>query len=181
MAQPPQQPPLRNPPAPPPAPAKSPVRADPEVNPLSGAVDTRPVAVTADTSRNPMLQACFNLPQGATGVTSLNTTEARLLAAVSPQSFSAMKPLFQGAGHVSSSVATPTTGAVLTANPGAVLAKPAATLSYQWTRDGANIASATAATYTVVAGDLTKNIACTVTATNASGAAVSLLKGMVPL
>jgi len=42
--------------------------------------------------------------------------------------------------------------------------------AYQWTRDGTNIAGATAATYTLAAADVPGHgIACVVTATNATG------------
>ena len=43
--------------------------------------------------------------------------------------------------------------------------------TYQWLRDGANIAGATVSTYVVVAGDLGHAISCKVTATNANGSA----------
>lgn len=41
--------------------------------------------------------------------------------------------------------------------------------TYQWTRGGVNIASATSGTYTLVAADRGQNIVCVVTATNAGG------------
>jgi hypothetical protein len=143
------------------------------------AADARPYAFTADTTINPLSQKCFNLPQGKTGVTALNSTEARVLATMA-NSFSAAEAVFQGTGHVSSPVATPTTGTVLTAKPGTIYGKPAPALTYQWTKNGTNIAAATAATYTVVAGDLGALITCIVTATNASGATASTLSGVRP-
>lgn len=143
-------------------------------------LDPRPFAVTADTTRPGASQKCFNLPQGKAGTTSLNSTEARVLATM-PYNFSALKPVFQGAGYVSSPANPPTTGTVLTAKPGTVYAKPAATLTYQWTRNGTNIAGATSATYTVVAGDLGTRTGCVVTATNASGATTSTLAPVAPV
>jgi hypothetical protein len=42
---------------------------------------------------------------------------------------------------------------------------------YQWLRDGSNIASATNATYVLVAADSTHSLSCSVTATNPAGSA----------
>lgn len=41
--------------------------------------------------------------------------------------------------------------------------------AYQWTRDGSNIAAATASTYTTVSADIGHAVGCTVTATNTGG------------
>ena len=60
-------------------------------------------------------------------------------------------------------------GQTLTANPGSWGGKTPITFTYQWTRDGANIASATAATYLLVAADKNHVIGCKVTATNSTG------------
>jgi|SRR6516162_1984496 hypothetical protein len=61
-------------------------------------------------------------------------------------------------------------GKVLTALPGSYRGVTPITLTYQWTRDGANIASATTATYTIIAADVGHVISCNETATNAQGA-----------
>jgi len=58
---------------------------------------------------------------------------------------------------------------ILTAVPG--IWAPFATFTYQWKRDGTNIAGATAQTYTLVAGDVGKAITVAVTATNTAGSA----------
>jgi hypothetical protein len=62
------------------------------------------------------------------------------------------------------------TGKVLTALPGSYKGLTPITLTYQWTRDGTNIASATATTYTLVAADVGHTISCNETATNSQGA-----------
>jgi len=54
-------------------------------------------------------------------------------------------------------------GSTLTSTPG-TWSEPAPTLAYQWTRDGAPIAGATAPTYRLTAGDAGAAIALTVTA-----------------
>ena len=63
---------------------------------------------------------------------------------------------------------TPTVGSTLTCSQGTWFNSPTS-YAYQWLRDGANIAGATASTYVVVAGDLGHAISCKVTATNAFG------------
>jgi hypothetical protein len=60
---------------------------------------------------------------------------------------------------------------VLTAWPG--VWAPFAAFSYQWKKDGVNIPGATAATYTVVTGDIGSAISVAVTATNAGGSATA--------
>ncbi|MCX5569600.1 hypothetical protein [Kaistia nematophila] len=64
-----------------------------------------------------------------------------------------------------------TQGSVLTAVPGRWSGEPSFT--YQWKRDGTNIAGATNSTYTLVAGDAAKAISVAVTGTNAAGNATA--------
>lgn len=62
-------------------------------------------------------------------------------------------------------------GTVLAVMPGTWRGATPITLTYQWTRDGANITGATATSYTLVAADVPgHSIACVETATNAQGA-----------
>jgi len=63
---------------------------------------------------------------------------------------------------------TGTVGQTLACTTGTWVGSPTS-YTYQWTRDGTNIAAATAATYVLVAADSTHQIACVVTATNATG------------
>lgn len=60
-----------------------------------------------------------------------------------------------------------TQGSTLTAIPGKWTGEPAFT--YQWKRDGTNIAGATSASYTLVVADATKSISVSVTGTNPAG------------
>jgi hypothetical protein len=53
------------------------------------------------------------------------------------------------------------------------------TFSYQWKRDGANIGSATASTYTLAAADVGKKISVTVTASNTTGSVTSAETGLI--
>lgn len=70
--------------------------------------------------------------------------------------------------------------AVLTASTGTWTATPSS-YAYQWTKDGDDISGATTATYTVLAGDSGKRVACRVTATNASGdAEMTTLQSPIP-
>jgi hypothetical protein len=63
-------------------------------------------------------------------------------------------------------------GQVLSSTTGVWQGAPTS-YAYQWRRDGAAIGGATAATYTLVAGDSTHSITCVVTATNSLGSAAS--------
>ena len=64
-----------------------------------------------------------------------------------------------------------TLGSVLSTTNGTWTAKPAATFTYQWKRNGSNIIGATNSTYTLVNEDGATNITCQVTATNDFGSA----------
>ena len=66
---------------------------------------------------------------------------------------------------------TAAVGQELTCSQGTWTGSPAPTYAYQWKRDGADIAGATASPYEVVAGDAGHALTCTVTATNAGGSA----------
>lgn len=66
---------------------------------------------------------------------------------------------------------TTTLGSVLTTTNGTWTAKPTATFTYQWKRNGSNIIGATNSTYTLVNDDGATNITCEVTATNDFGSA----------
>ncbi|CAB4142112.1 hypothetical protein UFOVP425_48 [uncultured Caudovirales phage] len=68
---------------------------------------------------------------------------------------------------------TTTLGSVLTTTNGTWTAKPAATFTYQWKRNGSNIVGATNSTYTIVVADSAANITCEVTATNDFGSAAA--------
>lgn len=63
-------------------------------------------------------------------------------------------------------------GELLSTTDGTWTGTPAPTYTYQWTRDGVDIGGATSATYTVVAADISAQIACEVTATNSAGSAM---------
>jgi hypothetical protein len=72
-----------------------------------------------------------------------------------------------------------TVGSVLTCSPGTWSGYPAPTFAYQWTLDGVDIAGAVASTYTSLAGDAGKTVACRVTATNSEGSASATAAGVV--
>ena len=63
---------------------------------------------------------------------------------------------------------TPTVGSTLACSAGTWSNSPTI-YTYQWDRDGSSIADATTATYTVQSADIGHELACTVTASNASG------------
>lgn len=69
-------------------------------------------------------------------------------------------------------------GSLLTSTSGAWTGTPAPTFTYQWRRDGANIAGATSATYTVTLADAGAQLTCRVTATNSAGTAGATSNGL---
>ncbi len=60
----------------------------------------------------------------------------------------------------------------LTCNPGSWTGSP--TFTYQWLKNGTPIPAATSNTYAVQAGDVTSNLQCVVTGTNAGGGAAAV-------
>lgn len=64
---------------------------------------------------------------------------------------------------------TATVGQVLSCSTGTWTGTATITFTYQWKRDGSNIGSATASTYTLVTADTGAAITCTVTGTNSVG------------
>lgn len=76
---------------------------------------------------------------------------------------------------------TATDGEVLAATDGEWSAFPAPTYAYAWQRDGAPIGAATAATYTLITGDVGAVITVKVTATNSAGATVAESLGTEPV
>lgn len=70
---------------------------------------------------------------------------------------------------------TAQSGQVLTCNPDAShwTGQPAPGFTYQWLRDGADIAGATASTYVAGDADVAHQVACKVTGANASGSATA--------
>ena len=64
---------------------------------------------------------------------------------------------------------TATVGELLSTTDGTWTGAPPITFTYQWQRNGSNIGSATASTYTLVAADAGNPIRCVVTGTNTYG------------
>lgn len=64
-------------------------------------------------------------------------------------------------------------GDTLTATAGTWTGTPEPTFTRQWTRNGTNIAGATATTYVITAADQGTNVAVKVTATNTAGSATA--------
>jgi hypothetical protein len=89
-------------------------------------------------------------------------------------------PVGKGGGATPENTLAPTVtghtalGSTLTCTEGAWTGNPTPTLSYQWLRDGAVIAAASAAKYTLVEADQGHSISCEVTAINNEGVAAKL-------
>ncbi len=72
---------------------------------------------------------------------------------------------------------TPQSGQTLACSPGTWSNSPTG-YSYQWQRDGGDIAGATSATYAVQGADLGHTVTCRVTATNIAGSATAMSAGV---
>jgi hypothetical protein len=75
---------------------------------------------------------------------------------------------------------TPTEGETLSCSDGTVVGA-GVTITQQWKRGGANISSATAATYVLQAADIGATITCTKTATNDGGSTSATSAGVGPV
>jgi hypothetical protein len=76
---------------------------------------------------------------------------------------------------------TPTVGQQLVVSNGAWAGPITPAFTYQWLRDGAGIAGATAASYTLVAADQTHMISANVIATNVNGTATTTSASVGPV
>jgi hypothetical protein len=102
-----------------------------------------------------------------------NLSNASMIAAIDAVAGVASKPGIITAPYVHAGATPPIVGTVCTSTTGSWVGTPTS-YAYQWTRDGTNIAAATAATYTLVAADVGGHqIRCVVTATNAQGSTAS--------
>jgi pimeloyl-ACP methyl ester carboxylesterase len=85
------------------------------------------------------------------------------------QTVSCSPPLNKSSPAISG---TPRLGQSLTCSPGTWLTGPASH-TYQWQRDGSDVAGATASTYTVQSADSGHSLTCAVTETNSVGSATA--------
>ncbi len=97
----------------------------------------------------------------ATSTTDVQVDHVRVWALPSP-------PSSTGAPTASG---TPAVGSALSCSPGSWSGDPAPALEYEWLRDGATIAGATTAGYSVASADQGHTLSCRVTATNVAGSA----------
>ena len=98
-----------------------------------------------------------------------NLSNATMVAAIDVAIGVAVKPGVVDIPYASANANPPIVGTVCSVTNGNWVGVPTS-YTYQWTRNGTNIGSATSATYTLVSADTGgKQIACVVTATNASG------------
>ena len=69
----------------------------------------------------------------------------------------------------------------LTCSTGTWTGTGSITYTYQWTRNGSNIGSATNSTYTLVTADVGQSILCVVTATDITGSASANSNTVTPI
>lgn len=98
-----------------------------------------------------------------------NLVASQMIAAIDHVVGVASKPGLIDIPHASANASPPIVGTVCSCTQGNWDGVPTSK-TYQWTRNGTNIGSATSATYTLVSADTGgKQICCVVTATNAQG------------
>jgi hypothetical protein len=104
-----------------------------------------------------------------------SVTEAEEVAVTAPATKSGIDAAMQSVSTAPANTkppvvsGTPAVGSNLLCAPGLWTGKPAPTFSYQWLRNGAPIAGANAAGYTVQGADVGNSISCQVTAKNSKG------------
>jgi len=125
-------------------------------NPIIGETNSTYTLVVADYSRNITCEVTATNVAGSSSATS----NGIICTGVAP--VNTVAPVISG---------TPTVGQTLSSTTGTWTGNPTPTYTYQWKRNGSNIASATSSTYTLVQADATFAITCAVTGTNVAGAA----------
>jgi hypothetical protein len=125
-------------------------------NPIIGETNSTYTLVVADYSRNITCEVTATNVAGSSSATS----NGIICTGVAP--VNTVAPVISG---------TPTVGQTLSSTTGTWTGNPTPTYTYQWKRNGSNIASATSSTYTLVQADATFAITCAVTGTNVVGAA----------
>jgi len=117
---------------------------------------------------------------GAAIVSTLTTADATTITAIERQiaanTPTIVAPVATVAPTVSGAVYV---GSLLTSTTGTWTGSP--TYTYQWTRDGVDIAAATSSTYTTVSADIAATVRCVVTGTNFVGATSATSNGVAVL
>jgi hypothetical protein len=131
-------------------------------SPIAGAESPTYTLLGADRSTEMQCEITGSNASGA----AVSDTEALLIGARTPLPSSA--PTITGSAAV---------GQTLSCNPGTWQGAPS--FSYQWLQNTANIASATASTYTLAPGDAGKAIQCRVRAANSDAVALALTAAAV--
>lgn len=127
--------------------------------PIAGATSTTYVVQAGDVGSTLRFSVTATNSEGSATANSANT--ATVTGPLAPPANTAI-PTISGVAEV---------GQVLTASVGTWAGNPAPTFAYQWQRGTTNIASATAATYTVQGADENATLRVVVTATNSQGSA----------
>jgi len=125
-------------------------------NPIIGETNSTYTLVVADYLRNITCEVTATNVAGSSSATS----NGIICTGVAP--VNTVAPVISG---------TPTVGQTLSSTTGTWTGNPTPTYTYQWKRNGSNIASATSSTYILVQADATFAITCAVTGTNVVGAA----------
>ena len=134
---------------------------------ISGQVSTTYTSVTGDIGAT---IACRVTGTNATGASSATSNGLVITAAVIAPPANTVLPAVTGNAQV---------GSLLSCTQGTWTGQAPITYVYQWKADTVNIAGATNATYTTLAGDVGKTITCRVTASNVGGVTIATSNGIV--
>jgi hypothetical protein len=132
---------------------------------ISGQTASTHVVVTADVAQAITCTVTATNATGAAAATSNTLTPAPSVPA------NTVAPAVTG---------TAVTGQTLTTSTGTWTGSPAPTYAYVWKRAGSAISGATASTYVLLVADEGLSVKCSVTATNASGAASADSNAVTP-
>ena len=129
-------------------------------------IETRSAALTIGLAQTRAQNDALLLINAAKGG---NLSNSQIISAIDDALGVAHAPAVVNVPYASANASPPVVGTVVSVTQGQWTGNPTS-YAYQWTRNGTNIASATSSSYTLVSADTGgKQIACVVTATNATG------------
>ena len=139
-------------------------------------IETRVAALTIGPNQTRAQNDAILLINAAKGG---NLSNLQIISAIDDTLGVAHAPAVIDVPYASANASPPIVGTVCSVTTGNWTGTPTS-YTYQWTRDGTNIAAATAATYTLVSADVPGHqIRCVVTAVNATGSTAAPPSNMI--
>jgi len=125
--------------------------------PIAGAINSTRIMTSAEIGK--VITCSVTASNYAYGAVATTAATSAVISAAQPVPVNTVAPTASGTGAV---------GSTLTATSGTWTNSPTS-YTYQWRRNGVNIAGATASTYVVVSADVNTTLTCRVSAVNAGG------------